>query len=270
MYGEVGYRVGGTGLGSGATISQSLGYNFGDGSWNTTTTANAYASFGAFSVGGNYSDTYNFASNQWSNGWGVSAGVGFAGMSISVGYGSGGWSYGFGGYYQSKQLESSSNDPRYMASNDESNLEMFLNSGGVIIMNRTWETDNSTISTFTTHDGSVSGYMMEPAGPSTTTKNLDRRIPEGTYYLMPHSSKDYPKAFKLYNNQVPKSRGILIHTGNYPRDTEGCLMPGKTRGVDFVGKSGGKNGLMRPLNSYINKHIYKGGVQVIIRDPIKY
>jgi len=102
-YGEVGYRVGGTGLGSGVTVSQSLDYNLKHNGWSTTTSEGAYASFGPFNAGVNFSQTYDMSSNQWSNGWGVSAGIGIgndaSGIGLNVGYGSGGWTYGIGGYF---------------------------------------------------------------------------------------------------------------------------------------------------------------------------
>ena len=91
-YGEVGVRVGGTGFGSGATISQSYNYGFKSG-WSASTTAGVYASYGGFNVGASYG----------TSGWGVSAGIGFgddqSGLGFSIGYGSGGWSYGIGGHY---------------------------------------------------------------------------------------------------------------------------------------------------------------------------
>jgi RHS repeat-associated protein len=109
-YSEVGYRVGGTGFGSGVTVSQSFDYNFKHSGWSTTTTEGAYASLGPFNAGINFSQTYGMSSKQWSNGWGASAGVGIgndaSGIGFNVGYGSGGWSYGIGGYYNSKAWES--------------------------------------------------------------------------------------------------------------------------------------------------------------------
>jgi hypothetical protein len=102
-YGEAGYRVGGTGLGSGATVSQGLDYNFKHNSWSTTSSAGAYGSLGAFNAGANISNTHNLTTNQWAINWGVSAGVGIgndaSGIGLYAGYGSGGWSYGLGGYY---------------------------------------------------------------------------------------------------------------------------------------------------------------------------
>jgi RHS repeat-associated protein len=106
LYGEVGYRVGGSGIGSGATISQSIDFNFKNSNWSTTTSEGAYASFGPFNAGVNFSQSYNITNKQWSNSWGVSAGVGIgnegSGVGIFVGYGSGGWSFGIGGFYDNK------------------------------------------------------------------------------------------------------------------------------------------------------------------------
>jgi len=120
-YDEVGYRVGGTGLGSGATVSNSLDYNFKHSTWSTTTSAGAYGSLGPFNAGVNLYQTYNITNNQLSNGWGVSAGIGIgndaSGLGLYGGYGSGGWTYGLGGYYNSKAWDS----------NPEYNPEMYYN-----------------------------------------------------------------------------------------------------------------------------------------------
>jgi hypothetical protein len=100
VYGEVGYRVGGTGLGAGATVNQSLDYGFGSNSWTTSTSAGIYGSLGWFNAGGNVA--YNYTYDSWS--WGVSAGINLFGndawgLGLNVGYGSGGWDFGIGGYY---------------------------------------------------------------------------------------------------------------------------------------------------------------------------
>ncbi len=104
VYGEVGYRAGGTGFGKGATVSQSLDYNFNQADLSTTSSASAYTSFGAFNAGVSYSKTYSFETKQWSNGnWSVSGGLGVgtarSGLGLNVSYGSGGWGYGMGGYH---------------------------------------------------------------------------------------------------------------------------------------------------------------------------
>ncbi len=109
-YGEFGYRVGGTGFGKGATISQDLSYNFKHKNYTTTTTVNSYASFGAINAGASYSRTYDITNKQVYNSWGVSAGVGIgtqrSGLGFNFGYGSGGWSYGVGGYHDPNAVSS--------------------------------------------------------------------------------------------------------------------------------------------------------------------
>ena len=71
--------------------------------------------------------------------------------------------------------------------------------------------------------------------------------------------------WELYNNQVPDSRHILFHLGNYPGDTEGCFLIGNTRGVDFVG--GNSKSATDALNNYINS--FNGNVKVNIYDPTR-
>ncbi len=143
-------------------------------------------------------------------------------------------------------------------------LEQGGGSGRTIIYQRTTATDNSTIGNFSIPGTDINGYFLEPAGPSTTTPNLDRRIPAGTYNLEWNTGPRYPNALRLYNDQVPRSRAILIHIGNYPGDTQGCLLPGCSTGTDAVWRSGPK------FNQVINHFntIGIGGARMIIYDPI--
>jgi hypothetical protein len=146
--------------------------------------------------------------------------------------------------------------------------------GGVINIYRTWETDNSTISTFNTGSG-LKGYILERPGPATTQSGLRLRIPAGTYNLTnaPGTAKDIRlhAQWELYNNQVPGSRHILFHLGNYPDDTDGCLLIGTKRGVDFVGgdptMGTTSKSVTDALNNYINS--FNGNVVVHIYDPTK-
>ncbi len=115
----------------------------------------------------------------------------------------------------------------------------------VISIKRLWQSDKSTISTFTVSGSTIKGYILERPGPDTTTSGLRKRIPEGNYKIKWHSSninsvKSYNPVPLLYNAAVPQSRYILIHNGNYPRNTDGCLLIGSTRGQDFVGGSAAK------------------------------
>jgi hypothetical protein len=42
---------------------------------------------------------------------------------------------------------------------------------------------------------------------------------------------------KLFNGEVPKSRQILIHNGNKPEHTKGCLLVGTGKGTNTVSNS---------------------------------
>ncbi len=116
IYGEVGVRVGGTGFGSGYTISQSLDYNFSNKSWSSSTSGGVYASLGILNAGVNIS----------SLGWGASLGIGFGndktGLGFNIAYGSGGFSYGIGGYYNPGAWK---NNPEYEPSkwNDSGEIQ---------------------------------------------------------------------------------------------------------------------------------------------------
>lgn len=78
-------------------------------------------------------------------------------------------------------------------------------------------------------------YVMENGGPSTDVRGQDKRILPGNYnlYKTP-SSVCLPKIYKghaisLYRkgekDDYFKKRKIHIHIGNYPQDSEGCLLP---------------------------------------------
>lgn len=71
-------------------------------------------------------------------------------------------------------------------------------------------------------------YTFEPVGEETTLRGRDRRIPQGKYDIRWHNSPRFKKRLPhLYNDEVPIDRYILIHSGNYADDTEGCVLLGK-------------------------------------------
>jgi RHS repeat-associated protein len=140
--------------------------------------------------------------------------------------------------------------------------------GGLIVQNRVEEGSNYTLSEFTTIGGQapVTGYMLEPVGPSTSMANQNKRVPEGLYKLDNYSSEKYPSHFVLYNDIVPKSRAILYHTGNTYKNTRGCMLPGTTyEGNGFVGRSEDK---LIELYNFINA-IGSDNVRVIVNNNIR-
>ena len=108
--------------------------------------------------------------------------------------------------------------------------EGFEEVGGLIIQHRFEETSNYTVSTFETvgGDGTVTGVILEPEGPDTTTPNMNKRIPEGVYNIDNYHSEKYKDNYILYNELVPRSRKILYHIGRIRAHTLGCQLVGAT------------------------------------------
>lgn len=68
---------------------------------------------------------------------------------------------------------------------------------------------------------------LEPSGADEIRPNQDRRIPKGKYSVEMYQSPKFKTTLPLiYNEIVPKDRYILIHWGNFPDDTEGCILVG--------------------------------------------
>jgi len=61
-------------------------------------------------------------------------------------------------------------------------------------------------------------------------------IPTGRYEIVVSFSDRFKKLLPLLL-EVPVFAGIRIHPGNTDADTEGCLLPGKTKSADAVGSS---------------------------------
>ncbi|WP_201512415.1 DUF5675 family protein [Psychrobacter alimentarius] len=109
-----------------------------------------------------------------------------------------------------------------------------------IIINRTSQNSQSTVGTFSIPSHNFNGFVLERPGPDTTTRNMRKRVPIGVYKVKWHKTtlnRSLGKAFVLFNDNVPADRYILIHIGNYPKDTDGCILLGSSKGKDFVGNS---------------------------------
>lgn len=70
--------------------------------------------------------------------------------------------------------------------------------------------------------GTLSGFTLEL--PWKENQNNVSCIPKGTYKIELFNSIKFGKCFHVLN--VPGRDAILIHKGNYNRDTHGCILPG--------------------------------------------
>lgn len=103
-----------------------------------------------------------------------------------------------------------------------------------IKLKRTHHLPNATLGTLTI-DGIKTDpiYTLENPDRSIDTDgdgdkdvivHKDSRIPAGTYTCRPYSGNKYKDVYEIMN--VPNRSAILIHWGNFERDTLGCVLIG--------------------------------------------
>jgi Family of unknown function (DUF5675) len=105
----------------------------------------------------------------------------------------------------------------------------------MITIKRDQFTQQSTVGRLSIDD-EFQCFTLEPVTRDDNVK--PRAIPDGAYTLdirfSPKHGRDVPHV-----ENVPGFEEIEIHIGNFPKDTEGCCLVGKTRSADFVGQSHG-------------------------------
>ena len=101
-------------------------------------------------------------------------------------------------------------------------------------LQRTKEQNNSVFGELFI-DGSFFCYTLEDKERDIKIK-AETAIPKGTYKVILNQSSRFKRILPLLID-VPNFEGIRMHPGNTNHDTEGCILVGKTRGEDFIGKS---------------------------------
>ena len=104
----------------------------------------------------------------------------------------------------------------------------------------------------------TTGYTLEP--PDLDNKKSKSCIPAGEYkaYIRKKESSKWDYDVIQLKN-VPNRSAIQMHAGNYPEDTNGCILPGEGRGKNAVWSSKMK------LDEIFNI-IGKEDIKVVIED----
>lgn len=103
-------------------------------------------------------------------------------------------------------------------------------------LERRWLTPQSTIGQLCV-EGRLQCFVLEDRYPTPYVKvPKETCIPVGRYEVVITHSQRFGCDMPLLLN-VPGFSGVRIHPGNTDKDTEGCLLPGLTRGPDVVNES---------------------------------
>ena len=95
-------------------------------------------------------------------------------------------------------------------------------------------TDDSTIGELSI-DGVFICYTLEDKVRDTKIQNVTA-IPYGKYEVIINFSNRFQQYMPLLLN-VPNYAGIRIHSGNKSTHTEGCILVGSSKSLNFIGNS---------------------------------
>lgn len=86
-------------------------------------------------------------------------------------------------------------------------------------------------------DGKFECYTLEDVvRPNKEKVYGETAIPTGTYEVTIDYSPKYKREM-IHILDVPGYQGIRIHSGNKAEDTEGCILVGSSRTVDWISES---------------------------------
>jgi hypothetical protein len=107
----------------------------------------------------------------------------------------------------------------------------------ILNLRRKTFSEKSTVGELTI-DGVFECYTLEDRVRPVTEAKLHGRtaIPAGTYRVIITPSNRFKRPLPLLVD-VPGFDGIRIHPGNTDADTDGCILVGNRKGVDFIGES---------------------------------
>jgi len=97
-----------------------------------------------------------------------------------------------------------------------------------LVVKRLYSTELSTTGELFIFGEHFCWTLEPPSGPML--------IPEGTYPIEILMSKRFGEPVPHIQN-VPGHDAEEIHPGNFPNDTHGCLLPGFTKDLNYVGYS---------------------------------
>ncbi|HZP93721.1 MAG TPA: DUF5675 family protein, partial [Burkholderiales bacterium] len=98
-----------------------------------------------------------------------------------------------------------------------------------------------------------SGFSLEPSGYGKWN-----RVPEGEYGASLYESPRFGMTV-VELQDVPGMSNVEIHPGNFPEDTQGCILPGNNRSIDYVGQSRPAfNSIMQIITSTMKQDAARG------------
>lgn len=105
----------------------------------------------------------------------------------------------------------------------------------VVKITRTYGAESTLGKAIATKDGKEYQFNTLELPWANNKRNVSC-IPAGTYQCVYEYNEKYKCGIYRVKSVTNRYR-ILWHPGNWPKDTEGCILPGKTMGINYVGDS---------------------------------